>query len=112
MRNPLILAVGLAMIAGAAMAHDPSGRPEAGAFVPHVVGANGDGTPEIHRPAGSTHDAASNGVARLTGGADDNSITYTGPQRGSFGFPTAARVVDNVDGQPVVEHGHRPAGSR
>ena len=35
MRNPLILAVGLAMIAGAAMAHDPSGRPEAGAFVPH-----------------------------------------------------------------------------
>jgi hypothetical protein len=112
MRSSLILAAGLAMLTTAALAHDPSGRPETGNFAPHVTGATGDGTPEIHRPDASTHAGASAGVASVPGGAQDSTIVYSGPARGNLGFPAPGRVVDNQDGLPVIEHGHRPAGSR
>ena len=111
MRKPLLLAASLVLIAGTAFAHDPSGRPETGAFAPHVTGSQGEGTPEVHRPAPTSHDGVTAGAARMTGGADDNTITREGAPRGNLGFPRAGRVVDNQDGQPVVEHGHRPAGS-
>lgn len=111
MRSSLLLAAGLAVLAGTAFAHDPAGRPEAGAFAPHVIGSS-DGQPEIHRPAASSHDNASSGVGRQAGGANDTTITYSGPARGTLGFTAPPRIVDNADGQPVIEHGHRPAGSR
>lgn len=112
MRSSLILAAALSMLTTAAFAHDASGRPEAGAFAPHVTGSQSEGTPEVHRPDPSSHTGVTAGVARMTGGADDSTITREGAPRGNFGFPREGRVVDNQDGQPVVEHGHRPAGSR
>lgn len=112
MRSSLILAATFAMFTTAALAHDPSGRPETGNFAPHVTGTTGDGLPEIHRPAASTHSGVSAGVGSIPGGAQDNTVVYSGQPRGNLGFPAPGRVVDNQDGQPVVEHGHRPAGSR
>ena len=112
MRSSLIVAATFAMFATVALAHDPAGRPEAGNFAPHVTGTTGDGTPEVHRPAGSTHQGVSAGVGSIPGGAQDSTIVYSGQARGNLGFPAPGRVVDNQDGQPVVEHGHRPAGSR
>jgi hypothetical protein len=112
MRSSLILAATFAMFTTAALAHDPSGRPEAGNFAPHVTGTGGDGRPEIHRPDASSHAGASGGVASMPAGAQDGTVVRSGPGRGTLGTPAPGRVVDNEDGRPVIEHGHRPAGSR
>lgn len=103
-----LLAIGLALVAGGAMAHDPSGRPEAGNFAPHFMGTNGEGVPEVHRPAGSSHDVVSNGAAAVRGGIDDSTVTYSGSPQGNLGAPSVPRVVGNVDGRPIIEYG-RPS---
>lgn len=112
MRNALVLTVMLSMLAAGAQAHSPTGQPETGAFAPHVAGTAEEGRPEIHHPAASSHDSASAGLGTMRGGADDPSVTRLGPGRGNLGFSQGANIVENDEGRPVVEHGHRPPGSR
>lgn len=112
MRSSLILAATFAMFATAALAHDPSGRPETGNFAPHVTGSAEAGRPEIHRPDASSHVGTSGGVASMPDGDAERTVVRSGPGRGTVGTPAPGRVVDNEDGRPVIEHGHRPAGSR
>jgi hypothetical protein len=112
MRSSLILAAALAMLTTGAFAHDPSGRPEAGNFVPHVTGTTGDGRPEIHRPDASSHTGASAGIASNPAGAQDGTIVRSGPGRCNLGVPAHGAVVGNEDGRPVMDHSNAPARSR
>ena len=100
MFRSLILAA--ALISGPAFAHDASDHPASGIFAPHVAGTDGDGRPEIHRPLPTAQNSATAGVGTLQGGADDKSVTRTGPGRGTFGGDRPAIVVGNEEGRPVI----------
>jgi hypothetical protein len=111
MRTRILLAALAIAAATPAMAHDPSGRPEAGTnFAPHVVGSEEAGTVAIHRPDATSHDNASAGVPAIRGGADQPAVDYTGPGRGDLGTGQPARVTGNEDGVPQVTRGAGHSG--
>lgn len=68
----------------------------------HVDGVDGDGNPIIHRPEIPANRAVTAGPGRLDGGADDKSVTRTGPGRGTLGGDRAAIVTGNEDGRPTI----------
>ncbi|MBS7789360.1 hypothetical protein KTR66_05110 [Roseococcus sp. SDR] len=68
----------------------------------HVDGVDGDGNPIIHRPEVPANRAVTAGPGRLEGGAEDNSVTRTGPGRGTMGGDRAAIVTGNEEGRPVI----------
>lgn len=112
MRQAFILALTLSTLTTGAFAHGPTTTPETGSFPPHVTGASGNGSVEIHRPASTSHDVVTAGAGRLEGGADDNAVTRQGAAQGNLGTPQSRRVVGNDQGRPIIESGHLPSGSR
>lgn len=102
MIRPLLLAA--LLTSGGAVAQtsfDPRSVPGGigGNQPAHVHGTDGDGAPIIHRPASP---GVTSGAAAMLGGADDNSIAYSGPARGSFGGTRAPVVTGNDEGRPVI----------
>lgn len=105
MFRPLLLAAVLA--SGAAMAqtsHDPRGAPGGvgGNQPAHVDGTDGSGVPVIHRPEIAPGAGVTSGAGTMRGGADDKSVTYSGPAQGTLGGQRPAIVVGNEDGRPVI----------
>lgn len=105
MFRPLLLAALLA--SGAAVAQtsfDPRSVPGgiSGNQPAHVHGADGDGAPIIHRPEVPANRAVTAGLGTLQGGADDNSVTRSGPGRGTLGSDRAAIVTGNEEGRPII----------
>jgi hypothetical protein len=102
MFRPLLLAALLVPIGAMAQpGFDPRSAPGGigGTQPVHVHGSDGDGAPVIHRPVAP---GVTNGVGTVSGGTDDNSVTYSGPSQGSFGGSRAPVVVGNDEGRPVV----------
>lgn len=67
-----------------------------------VVDVDEDGKPVIHRPEIPNSRAVSAGLGRLEGGADDTSVSRSGPGRGTMGGNRPAIIVGNEDGRPVI----------
>lgn len=96
------LIIAATLMSGAAFAHDAPDHPASGVFAPHVAGTTGGGGPEIHRPVPTSRDTVTAGVGTLRGGADDHTVSRTGPGRGTMGGDRAPVIVGNDGGQPVI----------
>lgn len=105
MFRSLILAATL--ISGTALAQphpDVRGIPGGiqGTAPTHVDGLDSEGKPIIHRPEIPANRAVTSGPGSQQGGADDNTVTRTGPGRGTMAGDRPAIVTGNEEGRPVI----------
>lgn len=68
----------------------------------HVDGVDSEGKPIIHRPEVPANRAVTAGPGSLQGGAEDSSVTRTGPGRGTLGGDRPAVVTGSEEGRPVI----------
>ena len=102
MFRPLLLAA--LLTSGAAVAQtsfDPRDVPGGirGDQPVHVHGSESDGVPIVHRPVAP---GVTSGIAKMGGGGDDMSITYSGTPEGTLGGSRAPAIIGNDEGRPVV----------